>query len=187
MSAQDPDPLEDQAKALVSAANILAVSTFTPVIDQYAFLKKVNPQDWDFFAAAASIQVAITNLTHSVSTARFKLLYTIIGMELCKWNRQGEGAIFDCQRFVKRTLEAKIAGGQKILPVDAMGMWVIWSLLQRTPTYEEGQASHGIGKALADPLHDWWIGVRTPPSSITPPRPPSRRPPAACRARATPP
>ena len=150
------DPLEDQARRLVSAANILAVSTFVPFIDKYAFLKQCDPNDWDFFATAAAIHVAIASLIRSVSPERFKLLYLTITPEIHNWNRQGEDAILDCQRFIKRTLDTQPTGAESVLPTDALGMWIIWNLLRRAPTYEEAQASHSIGRALATSLHDWW-------------------------------
>jgi hypothetical protein len=150
------DPLYEQAKRLVSAANILAISTFTPAAEQYDFLKECDPQDWDFFATAAIIQVALNNLARSVSAERFKSLYAIIASEVHNWNSQGEEAILDCRSFIKRMLDAEPAGSESVAPIDALGMWVILNLLRREPTYAEAQASRAIGGALAAPLHDWW-------------------------------
>ena len=140
----------------MSAANILAVSTFVPLIDKYPFLKQCAPKDWDFFATAAAIHVAIASLIRSVSSERFKLLYLAVVPEIHNWNQQSEDAILDCQRFIKRTLDAQPAGAGSVLPSDALGMWIIWNLLLRAPTYEEAQASRSIGRALAAPLRDWW-------------------------------
>ena len=150
------DPLDAQAKRLVDATNILAISTFVPAVDQYPFLKQCNPNDWDFFATVASVQVGIANLLHSVSSERFKLLYPIIAAALHKWNPQGEDAVRDCQAFIRRSLNHRSVAAENILPTDALGMWVIWNLLRRTPTREEASASRGIGGALATPIQDWW-------------------------------
>jgi hypothetical protein len=150
------DPLEDQARRLVDATNILAISTFVPAIDQYPFLKQCNPKDWDFFATVASIQVGIANLIHCVPEERFKLLYPIIAAALHKWNPQGEDAVQDCQAFIRQSLDPKSIATGDIQPIDALGMWVIWNLLRRAPSRDEAQASRAIGRALAAPIEDWW-------------------------------
>jgi len=150
------DPLYEQAKRLISAAHIAAISTFTPAAEQFDFLKECDPRDWDFFATAAVIQVALNSLACSVSAERFKSLYTVIASEVHNWNSQGEDAILDCQSFIKHMLDAEPADADRFAPIDALGMWVIWNLLRREPTYAEAQASRAIGGTLATPLHDWW-------------------------------
>lgn len=42
------DMLTKQAKNLVSAANVFAVSLFVPTLDRFSILSEDKPKHWDF-------------------------------------------------------------------------------------------------------------------------------------------
>ncbi|WP_141701152.1 hypothetical protein [Methyloceanibacter methanicus] len=134
----------------------MAVATFIPVSDHYSFLKRCNSKEWDFFATAASVQAALLDLAQRVSGKRFKALHALIVSELHKWHPRGAEAVLDCQGFTHGNLDMQSPVVKDLLPSDTLGLWVLWNLLQRKPTFEEAQAARGIGSALATPLHDWW-------------------------------
>ena len=142
------DPLEAKAGNLVSVSHVMATQRFIRLIDRYKFLERCSPQDWDFFATIATVQVALIRLTSEVSNDQFKRLVSIIVAQVQKLDRQGEGALADCQRFAIRN------GPEEI--TLALGLWVLSNVLRREPTDEEMQAAPVIGGALAEPFFDWW-------------------------------
>jgi hypothetical protein len=148
------DPLDSQAESLVSACGILATTTFVPVIDQFTFLKTCKPEDWDFFAAVVAVNVALNTLATEVAAERFKRLDSIVAAQLNKWDRQGLAAVRDCQQFVNRAVTK--GNNEMQQAVQALGLWVLWNLLQRQPTDNELHAAPAIGMMLARPLQDWW-------------------------------
>ncbi len=153
------DPLRAQAKRLVPAASIAAISSFMPLLDRYPLLRNANVKDWDFFATAAATCVGIVRLIHTVHPDRFKSLYAAILPELHRWSPQGEDAVLDCQKFIKLGADANRSDGadKQFLTTDSLGMWVLWNLIQRQPSSDGGaQVAHAIGRCLVAHFHDWW-------------------------------
>jgi hypothetical protein len=146
------DPLEAKARNLVTLSHVMAMQWFIRLIDRYKFLERCKPQDWDLFATIASVHVALNGLTSEVSTDRCKRLFPIIVAQVQKLDPQGEAALVDCQKFVMRSPEKNEP--EKIRSV--LGLWVLWNVLRREPTYEEMQAAPLIGHVLAEPFFDWW-------------------------------
>lgn len=144
------DPLHEQAAKLVPAANVMAVSTFVPLLDEHPILREAEVEAWDFFATAGAVFVAINNLKRVVDRQRFKDIYAIVLPNLHKWHARGEDAILDCQKFVARTV-ASGASDQ-----DALGFWILRNALGREPAENEAMVGRTIGGLLSAPLKDWW-------------------------------
>ena len=72
------DSLHEQAVKLVPAVNIMAVSSFVPLLDQHPLLRQAKVEAWDFFATAGAIFVAINNLKGAVSGERFLNIYAVV-------------------------------------------------------------------------------------------------------------
>lgn len=64
MIPSEPDSLLKSAKTLVDAANINAVSMFTPLLDQFSILRKVDVEHWDFILTVAGVFVATIRVAH---------------------------------------------------------------------------------------------------------------------------
>jgi len=153
------DPLEPQAQRLVPACLVLSTSSFVPLLDNHPFLNECKVDQWDFFATAAAVFIGINNLKRHVSRRRFKSLYSVMLGGISQWNPQGEEATLDCQKFVARIIDSKApeqVSGDNSDATDAVGMWVLWNVLQRKPSYEEAPAAREIGLILASSLQDWW-------------------------------
>jgi hypothetical protein len=56
------EQLRDNAERLVKAANIYAISTYTPMGDQFPFLRKVKSDQWDFVVTIAGVFIAAVRL-----------------------------------------------------------------------------------------------------------------------------
>ena len=147
------EPLEGQAKGLVGAARLFAISAFVPLLEQYDFLGECKPEDWDFLATIGTVHVAINDLVLAVTPARFEVLYSsFIFPALNNWNPHGQDAVLDCKQFVRRTLDAS----DEMSPADALGLWILWNLFQRKPSNEEARSAPVIGRTVASALQDWW-------------------------------
>jgi hypothetical protein len=161
------DPLEAKARNLVTFSRIMAVQSFIPVIDRYKFLEQ-HSVEWDFFAAMASVNLALNRLRNEVSTDRWEHLFPIIAAQLQKLDEQGQwdGALANCQEFVMRVLKKNEPEDCQKLSVEpeeiksALGLWVLWNVLRREPIDEELQAAPLIGHVLSEPFLDWWNGAK---------------------------
>ncbi len=49
-------PLLERADILVQSANINGISMFTPLLDQFSFLRETDPENWDFILTVAGVQ-----------------------------------------------------------------------------------------------------------------------------------
>lgn len=143
--------LAKQAKDLAKVANIISISSFTTLAAEYPFLEQCDLDDWDFFMTAGAIFIALNNLQIQVSGDQFIALYP--SAELQEWHAKGEDAISDCQKFVHKLTEDSPG---TVDPTDALGMWVLWNLLRREPTFEEAQAARGVGTILVSGVEGWW-------------------------------
>ncbi len=155
------DSLQPQAERLVSAAKVVATTSFVPLLNDFPCLRKCNVENWDFFATAAATCVGINNLLEKISADQFRSLYNAaILPELQRWSPQGQDAVLDCQTFIKRIEDANQLDGEEnnttLLATDALGMWVFWNLFQRQPADEESNAARAIGQIIASQFQDWW-------------------------------
>lgn len=152
------DPLRGQAERLVSAANIAATASFVPLLHSYPLLRNATVKDWDFFATAAATCVGIVRLVHFVPPDRFKSLYALILPELRRWSPQGEDAVLDCQKFIKRVMDSSqsTVPDNHLIAADPLGTWVLWNLFQKEPSHTESHVARAVGQLLAAQFHDWW-------------------------------
>ena len=146
------DPLEKKADDLGVFRRIIATQMFIPVIEQFKFLERTKPEEWDFVATIASVHVALNRLNAEVSADRFKRLYPIVLAQVQKLDRLGEAALVDCQKFVMRSHDKDNPDHS----IATLGLWVLWNVLRRQPTREEMNAAPGIGRVLAEPFFGWW-------------------------------
>ena len=152
------DPLEQQAERLVASCNIQAVGSFVPASDQFDFLRARKSDDWDFFATVAAVNVALNNLASEVSSDRAERLNSIVTERLREWDARGAARVQECQQFVLRTMAGTRTepGSVGEKAATALGLWLLWNLLRREPSFDEFHAAPAIGRMPAGPLHDWW-------------------------------
>jgi len=150
-SFRKKDSLHEQAERLVPAAQIMAISAFVPLLDQYPVLREVKPEAWDFFATAGALFIAINSLKIvAPQRKRFMNIYAVLLPYMRKWDKRGEDAVLDCQAFVAKNVESGAS------PQDSLGFWVLRNAARKEPTAGDAPAARAIGFQLSAPLREWW-------------------------------
>lgn len=156
------DKLETRAKELVSLANVSTVTMFGPLFNQYPQLGKARTEDWDFFATVAFVFMAATRLNAlSIPDAKNEALMEIVASELSAWNGNGIRAFGDCQDMFDKQYEVLSSlpeyADERFLGSDALGIWVIWNVLQRDPINEvDMPLVRSSGALITHSAFNWW-------------------------------
>ncbi len=147
--------LIEQAESLVPAAEIWAITCHKATDDELSALEQVPFKDWVFFVTVGGVCVAVSGLVGRIDDDLFRHIYTeVIEPALTKWNPVADAALMDCRRFLH---EAEQSGGD-LTPVDALGAWVLFNLLQRGRDLSAGeiQLTRPLGGLMASAFADWW-------------------------------
>lgn len=157
------DPLLKRADMLVHAANINAISMFTPNLDEHPCLGAVNSENWDFVLTVAGVFTAVVRIgSLRLEEAREQKLMDKISEHCIKWNAEKAlPALNDCRSFVDKNIDALTAAGHEHGSVffDALGLWIIWNVFGRAPqTDEERKLVHVVGSETAHTFYNWWHG-----------------------------
>src|ERR1700745_2595630 len=93
------DPLRGKAARLVSSASVNAVTMFLPMLDQHPLLKRVKPEQWDFFLTIAGVFMAATRLQNlHLRADRQRELMEVVAHGLADWNPEnGIRGFEDCK------------------------------------------------------------------------------------------
>ena len=155
------DQLRDNAERLVKAANIYAISMYTPMVDQFPFLRKEKPDQWDFVVTIAGVFIAAVRLGNLKIDERRELeLMDIIARSLTQWDpNNGMRGFEDCKEMFDRTFGALTDAHHepRFIASDALGSWVVWSLLAQSPEHEEElKLVRSIGAAITHTFFSWW-------------------------------
>lgn len=153
--------LKKRAKMLVSFANTHAVGMFLPLADEVPGFQKFSANNWDFFATVGAVHSAILPLSDLAKSEQFATLMSYIRDDLAQWDDQSEAALEDCAKFVNRSIQGAVEADldSPDLVADATGMWLLWNLYKRKPTYEESKPARIIGGSLTLPFKDWWTAT----------------------------
>lgn len=139
---------------LVPAANTLAVSSYSTLLDHYPQLDMLaaadNLGDWDFFMTVAGVGTAFMMIADRVPLDDQRSVSEAVAQELRSWNSQGYAALTDFIGFMKRSVDGGID-----LP-DAIGTWVIWNLKQGCPSQQELGLARPMGIFLVKAFAQWW-------------------------------
>jgi hypothetical protein len=152
--------LEEQAQNLVSAANILAVSSQAKFQEQFPLLADIDSSRWDFFFTVAGISVGLLGLANEVaSEERYDRLTTIIRGEILKWNPSAEDAMGNCMTYIHFQLDTDAPDDPQAAYTGlafALGTWILSSSLGRPISEEDSNYAIVIGGFVLASLHDWW-------------------------------
>jgi hypothetical protein len=131
------DPLLRQADTLVSAAETYATETFTSLLKKFSFLREVDKRHWDFILTIAGVFIAVTRLGHlGLGENHQRKLMGKVGEKLTQWDpANGRRAFEDCASFYERAFNELTSAGDepRFVGSDALGSWVVWSVLGRRP------------------------------------------------------
>ena len=155
------DPLLRQAVTLVSAAETYATETFTSLLKKFSFLREVDKRHWDFILTIAGVFIAVTRLGHlGLGENHQRKLMGKVGEKLTQWDpANGRRAFEDCASFYERAFNELTSAGDepRFVGSDALGSWVVWSVLDRRPqSEEERRLVRTVGGMIMHTFLNWW-------------------------------
>jgi len=154
------DSLQKQADTLVSAAAIKATSVFVPLLDKFPFLGKADVEHWDFIVTIAGVFMGASRLTNlRVGDAREERLMETVAEHLVEKYQDGIRAFEDCKGLYESEYDRLAAVGHdpNFLASDAIGKWIVWNVLGRTPeSHDECSLVRIIGGMVTYAFFDWW-------------------------------
>jgi hypothetical protein len=120
-------------------ACVIAKSCLTPLMQQHACLRAISADDWDFFVPIGAIHAGMERLRSTLNDPeRVEALYEVLTASLTDWETDAPRALRDCEQFV-------LKAPHEVMPDDAIGAWVLWSVLRRQPTDSEFRVAPILG------------------------------------------
>ncbi len=154
------DPLKGQAETLVSAAQINAVGSLTPLLDKFDFLRDVRTQNWDYLVTVATVFMGATRLSNlGINEEREHKLMEIVASHLNEWNGDGIRGFEDCKGLFESEFDRLTLAGHdaKFVASDSVGKWIAWNILGRAPqSDDECMLVRTIGAMVTHSVFDWW-------------------------------
>lgn len=154
------DPLLERAGNLVQAAHINAVGMFTPLLERFPILKRVDTEQWDFVLTVAGVFMAASRLNNlRLGDTREERLMEIVADRLNRWKPDGIRAFEDCKGLFEKEFHRLTAAAHepRFVAADAVGIWIVWNVLGRSPqTDEECQLVRATGTLATHAFFDWW-------------------------------
>ena len=149
------DKLEPLAQSLYATAKSIAISSFKPVSDRHlTLLEDVDLDRWDLLMTIAGVFIAASRLLE-LHPRREEKLMEIVAKDF----HESEFIAFDnCRTFFDKEydrLENQIPAN--LVASTAIGMWIVWNLLDRQPeSDEELTLVNEIGILVVSGFHDYW-------------------------------
>jgi hypothetical protein len=154
------DPLLRQADSLVQAAETYASETFTLLLKKFSFLREVDKKRWDLTVTIAGVFIAVTQLTHlGLGENRQRKLMERVGAKLIQWNpTNGRRGFENCASFYEKAFnELTSVSEPQFVGSDALGSWVVWSVLSRpAQSEEEHRLVRTVGGMIIPTFINWW-------------------------------
>jgi hypothetical protein len=154
------DPLLEQAERLVPAAQLHAITIFTPLIDKFPLLRQVNVDNWDFFLTIAGVLMAATRLNNlRLGPSREEKLMGVVAERLNQWKPDGIRGFEDCKAFFERTFDGltRARNDPRFIASDAIGSWIVWNIFGHpTNSEEERMLVRTTGAMVTHAFFDWW-------------------------------
>jgi hypothetical protein len=154
------DPLLERAATLVEAAQAHAVGMFTPLIDRFPILRKVDIERWDFILTVAGVFMAATRLNNlRLGDAREEKLMGVVAERLNEWKPGGIRGFDDCKGLFEEEFDRLNAAGHdpRFVASDAVGNWIVRNVLGHVPeTNEECMLVRSAGTLTTYAFFDWW-------------------------------
>jgi len=153
-------PLDRRVMTLVHAARAFAITALDPIEREFhlAIGSADQLRRWDYLLTVAGVAVAVSCLHNQVSASHFARLLPRIRQQLDGWDTESPAALDDCRAFITRSLQGNGLpdSPQHVSIVDASGIWVLWNLFGRCPSYEESRPARAIGRMLQATFAGWW-------------------------------
>ena len=146
--------LQKQAATLVSCANINAIS------NEFPSLREVDAKHFDFVLTVAGVFIASSRLNSlKLNNVREEILMEIVAESLIEWDASGIGGFEDCKNLFEKEYDRLTVAKHepRFIASDAVGKWIVWNVLQRTPeTQDECKLIRYSGAMITHAFFDWW-------------------------------
>ena len=154
------DPMSQQAKALLPAAQGLALSMLPAVQKRYPVLRNIDESLWVFVIAVAGVFIAARRLNDLMhGNEREDHLMYIVSKALDDWHSGAGKGFKDCDSFFEQENERLVACGHEAqhCASDAIGKWIFWNALEKPPkTREDATIVHALGSIVTHAFFTWW-------------------------------
>jgi hypothetical protein len=156
----EKDPLEKQARNLVTGSSILSISLHRSFSQKSTEIER-NFDKWEFYATIAGVYYGVAGLAVEVlpDRNRYDSLNAAIHEGLDVWNRDGRRALSDCSRVVNGELLAVQHADPETRARTAaasLGCWVLANVLSRKLSENEFDVAAQIGSMIIIQLDKWW-------------------------------
>lgn len=163
-----PDLLTDAAQNLCNVARLVAVESFSGVSHQGSLFENVKPDEWDFFVTIGGVFIASAHMHFlDIPDDEKNRLSNIIFQNLAEWNQSSTMAYADCKEFYEdyyerlSKLEEVNKKGAIYIASNALGLWVVWNLLDHRPTKaDELKLANDIGSYIISSFSDYWTTAK---------------------------
>ena len=153
-------PPIERAENLVSTAEINAMAMFTPLLDKFPILQTAKLEHWDSILTVAGVFIAASRLNDlHLERAREDSLMDVVEERLNRWQPDGTRGFNDCKDFYESQYDWLATAGHesRFLAADALGQWIAWNVLGRSPqTDEESMLVRATGVMVTHAFFDWW-------------------------------
>lgn len=155
-----PQPLEDQARALVQNAEVFALALHAVVAAQCPTAATADVVQWNFLVTVASVFIAVSRLNDvQADDARKDELRRVVEDGLDAWDGDAGRAFDDCTAFFEQAHQQLAAAGHppEFVACDALGKWIVWNLFSSPPkTPEHVRLVRIVGGTIVSSFHRWW-------------------------------
>ena len=159
----DPDPLLWNAKMLVGAARMNAVTAYATWTERFPHVENFDPTRWEMVMGTASVFVALQRLPDfGMEKDRGSTLTRTTIYDLKNWAPGMIARFRDCRSFYFRTFgriksQPEYVGEPQLAAADALGSWILRNLCERAPeSKEEIELERGLGVFVIQLFHTWW-------------------------------
>jgi hypothetical protein len=154
-------PVVEASGHLSFGAETYATERFTSLLKKFSFLREVDKRHWDFILTIAGVFIAVTRLGHlGLGENHQRKLMGKVGEKLTQWDpANGRRAFEDCASFYERAFNELTSAGDepRFVGSDALGSWVVWSVLGRRPqSEEERRLARTVGGMIMHTFLNWW-------------------------------
>jgi hypothetical protein len=152
--------LDEFAGSLVQVAYTGAVSAFGPWSARYPFLDTVSAERWDLVVAVAGVFVGVEALRDvQIDASQREKMLQVIDDSLQSLNKDSKALYAECKSSSEKHIRSfeKEGNDPKYHLSDAVGLWIVWKLLERTPkSDDEFEFVRASGLMLSQKFSDWW-------------------------------
>ena len=154
------DPLLDDARKLVPAAKLYAISVRESLGAKFPSSLSVGFEQWQWVFTIASVFLAASRLANlEVGEKRESAVMSIVCRDLNEWKPDGLAGFDDCKGLFESEYDSLAASGYeaRFLATDSLGIWIVWNLFGHRPTSdEECQMVRAAGLLEIKTFFDWW-------------------------------